>query len=270
LTPTRILVAVSVVIAALGAAAIFHASDAGAATHNVEIQDYAYTPASMTVEVGDTVTWTNADSAPHTVTSKGGGPLDSPTLQQGDSWSFTFTTAGTFEYYCALHPDMVGTVTVVDHGTGHAPETTPTTAASTTTVPPATTTSTTTDPPAPSQACEEDDLFVAIFTPFWVHFEKAHLEESPGQQAADILDVNQYVLTHTVLIEHMLQPAVATLDAATEGVEPFWVHFEKAHLERSPSGQAADILDVDQYVVTHTVLIDHMVAPGMEGATGAC
>ncbi|MBE1493871.1 plastocyanin [Amycolatopsis lexingtonensis] len=85
-----------------------------AATSNtVAIKDFAFAPAATTVKKGTTVTWTNSDQDPHTVTSTGsGGPLRSPTLQTGQSYSYTFTTPGTFEYLCTIHPFMTATVTV--------------------------------------------------------------------------------------------------------------------------------------------------------------
>ncbi len=70
-------------------------------------------PAAVTVAAGDTITWTNQDDAPHTVTSSGGpATLDSPQLDKGQSWSYTFTRTGTYNYYCAVHPDMKASVTV--------------------------------------------------------------------------------------------------------------------------------------------------------------
>jgi plastocyanin len=78
----------------------------------VEIKGNAYAPPSLTVPLGSTVTWTNADEAPHTVTSASGSELKSPTLQKGGTFSHMFHSAGTFAYYCAVHPDMKGTVTV--------------------------------------------------------------------------------------------------------------------------------------------------------------
>jgi plastocyanin len=81
------------------------------ATHAVNISGFAFSPASITVAVGDTVTWTNADSAAHTATASGGA-FDSGTLNQGQSFSFTFATAGTFAYVCDFHSNMMGTITV--------------------------------------------------------------------------------------------------------------------------------------------------------------
>ncbi|SFW85369.1 cupredoxin domain-containing protein [Amycolatopsis australiensis] len=84
-----------------------------ATTNTVAIKDFAFAPAATTVKKGTTVTWTNQDQDAHTVTSTGsGGPLRSPTLQTGQSYQYTFSTAGTFEYLCTIHPFMTATVTV--------------------------------------------------------------------------------------------------------------------------------------------------------------
>ena len=86
---------------------------APAATNAVLIRDFAFSPATLTVPVGTTVTWTNQDQDPHTVTSTGsGGPLRSPTLQQGQSYRYTFNTPGHYDYLCTIHPFMTATVTV--------------------------------------------------------------------------------------------------------------------------------------------------------------
>jgi amicyanin len=77
----------------------------------VTIANFAYSPSNIQVSAGTTVTWTNQDSAPHTVTFKN-GMKDSGWLRQGQSFSYTFTTPGTFDYYCAVHPNMVAHVTV--------------------------------------------------------------------------------------------------------------------------------------------------------------
>jgi plastocyanin len=77
----------------------------------VQIANFAFNPSTLTVKVGTTVTWTNADSAPHTVTANDGS-FASGDLNQGDSFSFTFTTAGTYAYHCGVHPGMKATITV--------------------------------------------------------------------------------------------------------------------------------------------------------------
>jgi plastocyanin len=77
----------------------------------VSIQNFAFAPVNISVPVGTAVAWTNQDGTPHTVTFRS-GMKDSGMLRQGQSFSYTFTTAGTFPYYCAYHPNMAGTVTV--------------------------------------------------------------------------------------------------------------------------------------------------------------
>jgi plastocyanin len=90
-------------------------SDESTATtsDSVVIDNFAFSPASITVKKGTTVTWTNKDSATHTVTENDGqnGP-DSGDLAQGKAYSFTFDTVGTFKYHCTIHTAMTGTVTV--------------------------------------------------------------------------------------------------------------------------------------------------------------
>ncbi|WP_037360496.1 cupredoxin domain-containing protein [Amycolatopsis orientalis] len=86
---------------------------AAAATQTVMMQDYAYAPASLTVHVGDTVTWIQHDTAPHdVVTTSAPVAFRSPQLSQGQSWSYTFQTPGTYAYYCSVHPDMRAQVIV--------------------------------------------------------------------------------------------------------------------------------------------------------------
>lgn len=93
--------------------------------------DDAYAPNPINVNVGDTVTWTNKDSQPHTVTSGSGsapdGKFDSspdftPLMTSGATFSHTFTEAGDYPYYCGLHPAMVGTVIVAGSGPEPEPE----------------------------------------------------------------------------------------------------------------------------------------------------
>ena len=106
------LLVAGLVVSPFAPARVLHAH---AATSSVQILKDPYTPQALSVAVGDTVTWTNADTTTgngHTVTSSGRGPLKSSSMSQGGSFSYTFTSAGTFAYYCAIHPDMTGTVTV--------------------------------------------------------------------------------------------------------------------------------------------------------------
>jgi plastocyanin len=80
---------------------------------SVSIVDFAFTPKTITVPVGTTVRWTNTGNAPHTVTSTSSPKaFDSGTLNSGDTFQHTFTTAGQFPYRCNIHPSMTGTVIV--------------------------------------------------------------------------------------------------------------------------------------------------------------
>ena len=89
--------------------------DKAVATNSVVVQDFAFSPANITVKKGTTVTWTNQDSAAHTVTETDGkaGP-DSGDVAHGKAYSFTYDTVGTFNYNCSIHPEMTGTVTVTE------------------------------------------------------------------------------------------------------------------------------------------------------------
>lgn len=83
----------------------------GGATVQVNMEGMAFSPQTVTVKVGDTVTWTNKDAAPHNATADDKS-WQTTTLAQGESASVTFTTAGTFPYICTIHPNMTATVIV--------------------------------------------------------------------------------------------------------------------------------------------------------------
>jgi plastocyanin len=82
----------------------------GAVTR-VEIKDYEFLPATLTVPAGTTVTWTSHDDEPHTVTSSE-KVFASPGLDADEAFSYTFSTPGTYTYSCTLHPHMTGTIIV--------------------------------------------------------------------------------------------------------------------------------------------------------------
>jgi amicyanin len=77
----------------------------------VTIENFKFDPASVTVPVGSTVTWTNKDEEPHTVAAKDGS-FHSSSLDTKGTYSFTFTKPGTYDYICSIHPFMTGTVVV--------------------------------------------------------------------------------------------------------------------------------------------------------------
>jgi len=80
-----------------------------AAKAEINIQNFSFNPASVTIAIGGTVVWTNNDPVPHQIASN---YFNSSPLSQGDTFTQKFTTAGTFAYHCAIHPSMTGTIIV--------------------------------------------------------------------------------------------------------------------------------------------------------------
>jgi len=80
-------------------------------TREVIIRSFAFSPATDTLQAGDTVRWSNRDVVPHTATSRTGG-FDSGALESGQDWRYVARDRGTFEYECTLHPTMRGTLVV--------------------------------------------------------------------------------------------------------------------------------------------------------------
>lgn len=232
--------------AAAAPAAAAPAASSTASTASVDMMGYKFSPANLTIKVGDTVTWTNHDTAPHNVViSDGPVKFTSPTLNTGETYTYTFTVAGKYDYYCSIHPDMQASITVEGDST---------------TPPPTTSTST-----PPSGSCVSSQALSALMA----HVQSAHLERGLFQQVTDILDVNQYVLTHTVWLEQVLKPVFdGTADQVVKDtLAPVMAHIEAAHLERSPLQQVTDILAVDQYVLTHTVWLETVLKPAAEQLT---
>jgi plastocyanin len=82
-----------------------------AATAEVKIDNFSFGPATLTVAPGTTVTWVNHDDIPHTVVSTESA-FKSKVLDTDEKFSFTFTKAGTYPYFCSIHPKMTATVVV--------------------------------------------------------------------------------------------------------------------------------------------------------------
>jgi plastocyanin len=88
-------------------------SGEAAKAEKVQIVEFAYQPDPVVVQVGGKVTWQNQDTAPHTATADDGS-FDTGTIEKGKLGSATFKQAGTFTYFCEIHPTMHGTVEVVE------------------------------------------------------------------------------------------------------------------------------------------------------------
>ena len=87
------------------------AQQAPAKTMEVKIDNFSFGPGAVTVAMGTTITWTNRDDIPHTVVSTD-GVFKSKVLDTDEKFSFTFSKAGTYPYFCSIHPKMTGKVVV--------------------------------------------------------------------------------------------------------------------------------------------------------------
>jgi plastocyanin len=99
------------------AAGVLAARAAAPAPTTVSIDNFTFTPQQLTVKAGTTVTWTNKDDIPHGIAAANNAITRSKALDTDDSYSFTFTTPGTYTYFCYIHPHMTGTI-MVEAATG--------------------------------------------------------------------------------------------------------------------------------------------------------
>mgnify|MGYP000120734244 CR=1 FL=1 len=107
----RALLALAILAALLGTSLVAAGMTRAGTSHLVEIENFAFGPPTLSIDVGDTVTWTNRDVVEHTATSTTGA-FDSGMLAQGQNFSLTFNAAGTYEYLCTPHPFMTGRINV--------------------------------------------------------------------------------------------------------------------------------------------------------------
>ena len=97
-------------LSAAGPAATAGSSDPGQATVNL-IKEFMFTPATLKIKAGTTVTWTNKDQEPHTIVGESGS-FRSGAVDTDESFTFKFDKPGTYHYTCSIHPRMTGTVVV--------------------------------------------------------------------------------------------------------------------------------------------------------------
>jgi plastocyanin len=96
--------------ASVALVALLACAGAWAGSHEVRIQGMKFEPARLEVAAGDTVTWTNADPFPHTVTAKGAGVESGTIAPSGGKWTYTVKSKGEIDYACRFHPSMKGAV----------------------------------------------------------------------------------------------------------------------------------------------------------------
>jgi plastocyanin len=103
--------AASMVLAAAALPSVQKAVAAGPSTIEVKIDNFSFTPATLTVKAGTQITWTNADDIPHTVVSDDQS-FKSRVLDTDEKFTFTASKPGTYAYFCSIHPKMTGKLVV--------------------------------------------------------------------------------------------------------------------------------------------------------------
>ena len=103
-------------LAVVGSVLVLHPTRAARADNKsqgseVKIDNFSFGPETITVSANSTVTWVNKDDVPHVIASND-GLFKSKALDTDDKYSFTFSKAGTYGYFCAIHPKMVGKIVV--------------------------------------------------------------------------------------------------------------------------------------------------------------
>jgi plastocyanin len=105
-------VMLAILLLCAGSPSVMASSDkASAAAAEVKIDNFSFGPQTITVPVGATVVWTNRDDIPHTSVSTE-GVFKSKVMDTDEKFSYTFTKAGTYPYFCSIHPKMTGQVVV--------------------------------------------------------------------------------------------------------------------------------------------------------------
>jgi plastocyanin len=102
---------IAMLLLVAGSSRVTASDQPSAANVAVKIDNFVFSPQSITVPVGATVTWTNVDDIPHTAVSTD-GVFKSKVMDTDEKFSYTFTKAGTYSYYCSVHPKMTGQVEV--------------------------------------------------------------------------------------------------------------------------------------------------------------
>jgi plastocyanin len=117
LQSTLLAAALGAVCAPVVAPFVLPARAQNAAANGISIDNFTFNPPTLTVKAGTSVTWTNKDDIPHGIASANNAFSRSKAMDTDDSFSFTFTTPGTYQYFCYIHPHMTGTI-VVEAATG--------------------------------------------------------------------------------------------------------------------------------------------------------
>jgi len=104
-------VIIAMLLLVAGSSRVTASAQPSAANVAVKIDNFVFGPQAITVPVGTTVTWTNSDDIPHTAVSTD-GVFKSKVMDTDEKFSYTFTKAGTYSYFCSVHPKMTGQIVV--------------------------------------------------------------------------------------------------------------------------------------------------------------
>jgi plastocyanin len=104
-------VVIAMLVLFAGSSRVIASNQSSTTNAAVKIDNFVFGPQAITVPVGTTVTWTNSDDIPHTAVSTD-GIFKSKVMDTDEKFSYTFTKAGTYSYYCSVHPKMTGQVVV--------------------------------------------------------------------------------------------------------------------------------------------------------------
>ncbi|MGQ0846120.1 MAG: cupredoxin domain-containing protein [Sporichthyaceae bacterium] len=230
--------------AAVSNTIVFNAPTAKAAGAKMDIEKNTFLVKDLKVALGETVTWTNKDKAPHSINvTKGPEKFDSPLFKQGESWSHTFTKAGAYDYYCAVHPDMVAMVTVDEKAAK-----------------PAKKSAKSAKPAAePGGAAMDNDRNATA------NSDNAHAGMGHGDAAkpsAPHQDNDKSSAAPGTSDNGAAQAAPSyptAADPVSGAVDPFVKHFEVAHGQRTAAGQVQDIVEADSWAKSHQALVRTMV-----------
>lgn len=224
------------------------------AAQKITISGNAYSAPELTVRPGTAVTWFNKDEAPHTVTvTAGPEKFDSGTVEKGRSYTHRFNRAGTYRYYCAVHPEMVAQVVV--RGAKGEP---------------------TQGSDAPAQTGPVSGLLQGLLPRDTEHSSARPVAHLPASLPAVPAPDDDPSTEHTprrhgdntdtpagggersatpTPSSYPWQPAA---DPASGAIDPFLAHLEAAHLNRGPGAQAQDIAEFDSWGRTHLFLLRQM------------
>lgn len=119
------------------------------------------------------------------------------------------------------------------------------------------------EPSEPGSSCTS----AAFADAFLGHIRASHLQQSPSQQVAAILDFDAWILHHTLWIDGFLTPLLASDATGKEMISVIWTHFDAHHLQESPGAQAGHILELDSWLESHTEWISTVLTPTVQQAT---